>query len=63
MQYWAKELMNECKNTFISSTFDRKNGYVAANATLDLMKKVESWKSISLIGKHIKQSWGRNCKK
>ena len=53
-----KELMKECKNTFISSTFwTERIGYVAANATLDLMKKVESWKSISLIGKRIKQSW------
>jgi glutamate-1-semialdehyde 2,1-aminomutase len=52
-----KKIMNESKNTFISSTFwSERIGYAAALATLKEMKRIQSWKKIKLKGQYIKKS-------
>ncbi len=53
-----KDIMNNAKNSFISSTFwtDRV-GFVAALETLNLMEKQKSWKQISKTGNNIKKKW------
>jgi glutamate-1-semialdehyde 2,1-aminomutase len=52
------EVMNYANSTFISSTFwTERIGSVAALETLKVMKKIESWKIISKIGKKIKLQW------
>ena len=44
-------VMDSINKSFISSTFwTERIGFVAANATLDEMKKIESWKKISELG-------------
>ncbi len=44
-------VMDSINQSFISSTFwTERIGFVAANATLDEMKKIESWKKISELG-------------
>ena len=51
-------IMQAAQNTFISSTFwTERIGYVAALATLDVMKKEKSWEKISEIGEMVKKSW------
>jgi len=53
-----KEVMEAFKSTFISSTFwTERIGSVAAIQTLNLMKKIESWKKITTLGKLIKKKW------
>ena len=53
-----KNIMNSVKSTFISSTFwTERIGPTAALKTLEIMKKTESWKKISSIGKKIKGKW------
>ena len=52
------DIMQEEKNTFISSTFwTERIGYVAALKTLKEMKKINSWKIISSIGTKITNKW------
>ena len=53
-----KNIMSECKSTFISSTFwTERIGSVAGLETLKIMEKVKSWETISKIGKIIKSQW------
>jgi glutamate-1-semialdehyde 2,1-aminomutase len=53
-----KEIMEMAQKTFISSTFwTERIGPTAAVATLDVMKKTESWKYITVMGEQIKQKW------
>ena len=52
------EVMKYAQSTFISSTFwTERIGSAAALATLELMKKIKSWKTISAIGTKIKKNW------
>ena len=58
-----KEIMENTMNTFISSTFwTERIGSVAGLETLNLMKKIESWKIISKIGRNIKKNWNKIAK-
>ncbi len=59
-----KEIMENAKDTFISSTFwtDRV-GPVAALETLKVMEKEKSWEKISRTGKLIKKKWKKLAKK
>ena len=59
-----KEIMDEGKKSFISSTFwtDRL-GPTAGLATLKEMEKIKSWKIISNLGKKIKKEWLKIAKK
>ena len=58
-----KEIMENTMNTFISSTFwTERIGSVAGLETLNLMKKIESWKTISKIGRNIKKNWNKIAK-
>ena len=53
-----REVMENAQKTFISSTFwTERIGSAAANATLNEMEKIESWKIITNKGKKIKNSW------
>ncbi len=53
-----KEIMNQEKNTFISSTFwSERIGFSAALKTLEIMENIESWKIISRRGLEIKKLW------
>ena len=53
-----EEVMEEAQSTFISSTFwTERIGPTAAIATLNQMKKIESWKIISDYGKKIQEGW------
>jgi glutamate-1-semialdehyde 2,1-aminomutase len=53
-----KKIMNNIKNTFISSTFwTERIGSVAALKTLEIMEKEKSWKKITKIGKKIIRNW------
>jgi glutamate-1-semialdehyde aminotransferase len=53
-----KEIMENTKNTFISSTFwSERIGFTAGLYTLKFMKENKSWSYISLIGKFIKSEW------
>jgi glutamate-1-semialdehyde aminotransferase len=55
--------MENTMNTFISSTFwTERIGSVAGLETLNLMKKIESWKTISKIGRNIKKNWNKIAK-
>jgi glutamate-1-semialdehyde 2,1-aminomutase len=55
-----KEIMENIKDTFISSTFwTERLGSVAGLETLKLMKKIESWKINSKIGANIKKNWNQ----
>ncbi len=59
-----KNIMQKAQSTFISSTFwTERIGYAAAIATLKEMKKKQSWKKISQIGKKIKSEWTHLAKK
>ena len=58
-----KSIMEKCDSTFISSTFwTERVGPTAALATLDVMKKIKSWKVISNIGNKIKNNWKKIAK-
>ena len=51
-----KEVMESVNNTFISSTFwTERIGSVAGLEILKLMKKTESWKIISKIGRNLQK--------
>jgi glutamate-1-semialdehyde 2,1-aminomutase len=53
-----REVMENAKKTFISSTFwTERIGFVAGLATLKIMEKNQSWKIITNIGKKIKKGW------
>lgn len=52
------EVMQEAQNTFISSTFwTERIGTSAALATLQEMKRQESWVRISELGSYIRRGW------
>lgn len=53
-----RDVMQEAQKTFISSTFwTERSGPVAALATLEEMRKIESWKIITKTGNKIKLGW------
>ena len=53
-----REIMDFAETTFISSTFwTERIGPSAALATLQVMKEIESWKTITQIGSQIKKFW------
>jgi glutamate-1-semialdehyde 2,1-aminomutase len=53
-----KEIMENAKNTFISSTFwSERIGFTAGYYCLKYMKQFETWNYISQIGKYIKNEW------
>ena len=53
-----KEIMENAKNTFISSTFwTERIGFTAGFYCLKYMKQYKSWIYISKIGKYIKNEW------
>jgi glutamate-1-semialdehyde 2,1-aminomutase len=59
-----KKYFKKASKTFISSTFfTEKSGVVAALATIDFMKKNQTYKKIITIGKKIKKIWEKNFKK
>ena len=56
--------MNKSLDTFISSTFwSERVGPVAALETLKIMEKNKSWKTITLLGKRVKNKWKNLAKK
>ena len=60
----SKNIMESALDSFISSTFwTDATGPAAAISTLKEMKKLKSWKKISLIGKKIKKYWKYLAKK
>ena len=60
----SKNIMESALNSFISSTFwTDATGPAAAISTLREMKKLKSWKKISLTGKKIKKYWKYLAKK
>ena len=53
-----KEIMEAAQSSFISSTFwTERIGPTAALKTLEVMKEIESWKTITDLGCYIKNSW------
>ena len=55
--------MDACNRTFISSTFwTERIGYTAANKTLEIMKKQQSWKILINKGRKIKKMWKKIAK-
>ena len=53
-----KSVMNFASSSFISSTFwTERIGPTAALETLNVMEKIKSWKTITSIGKKIKNKW------
>jgi glutamate-1-semialdehyde aminotransferase len=53
-----KSVMQAAQNTFISSTFwTERIGPTAALATLKVMERVESWKTITQTGHKIQEGW------
>mgnify|MGYP001167612019 FL=1 len=53
-----KEIMSSAQTTFISSTFwTERIGSSAALKTLEVMKKIKSWETITKKGQHIKNRW------
>lgn len=53
-----RNIMEYSKKTFISSTFwTERIGPIAANETLEIMRKLQSWEIITKIGKKIKKNW------
>lgn len=59
-----KKIMEKANETFISSTmWTEQIGFVAANATLDRLKKDKINKKNKIIGKKIKQIWKNAAKK
>ena len=58
------KIMQNIKNTFISSTFwTERIGSVAALKTLEEMEKTRSWIKITKIGNEIRKNWKRIAKK
>ena len=51
-----KKIMQAAEDSFISSTFwTERVGYIAANTTLDLMKKLKPWENLINMGKLFKE--------
>jgi len=51
-----KKVMQAAEDSFISSTFwTERVGYIAANTTLDLMKKLKPWENLINMGKLFKE--------
>ena len=58
------KIMNNIKNTFVSSTFwTERIGPVAALKTIEIMEKKKSWKIITSRGKYIIDNWKKIAKK
>ncbi len=58
-----RSIMDACNRTFISSTFwTERIGYTAANKTLEIMKKQQSWKILINKGRKIKKMWKKIAK-
>jgi len=54
----SSAIMNYVETTFISSTFwTERIGSVAALKTLEVMEKINSWRTITDLGKKIKNKW------
>ena len=59
-----KEIMNKSLDTFISSTFwSERIGPVAALETLKVMEESKSWKTITSLGKRVKNKWRNLARK
>ena len=59
-----KNIMNNIKKTFISSTFwTERIGSAAALKTIEIMEKNKSWEVISEKGKYIMKNWIKIAKK
>ena len=59
-----KKVMKAAETSFISSTFwTEKIGFVAANKTLEIMKKKKSYRVINKNGKYINKKWKELSKK
>ena len=53
-----REVMEAAQSTFISSTFwTERIGPTAALKTLEVMERVESWKTITQMGLKIRELW------
>ena len=53
-----REIMEEAQNSFISSTFwTERIGPAAGLKTIELMKKMKSWKILPRVGKKISAEW------
>ena len=60
----TKAQFDKAENSFISSTFWSDTLAPAAGlATLNKMKKIQSWKKITITGRKIKKSWKKLSKK
>ena len=60
----VKEVMRYAEETFVSSTFwTERIGPTAALKTLEVMKKIESWKIITEIGLKVRNNWSDLFKK
>ena len=58
------EIMQACKNTFISSTYwSDRIGFSAALETLNQMKVQQSWVITSRIGRQLKRLWEKTAEK
>ena len=52
----GKKVMQAAEDSFISSTFwTERVGYIAANTTLDLMKRLKPWENLINMGKLFKE--------
>ncbi|MBD1141567.1 aminotransferase class III-fold pyridoxal phosphate-dependent enzyme [Pelagibacterales bacterium SAG-MED32] len=59
-----KEIMKNAQSTFISSTFwTERIGPAAAIKTLEVMKKIKSWKKITNTGSNLKKQWSKLASK
>ena len=59
-----RNIMDNIKNTFISSTFwTERIGPAAAIKTIEIMKKNKSWIKITKMGKYIMRNWIKIAKK
>ncbi len=59
-----KSIMNKANNSFISSTFwTERIGFLAGIKTIELMKKIKSWKIIIKNGKYLAQELKKLAKK
>jgi glutamate-1-semialdehyde 2,1-aminomutase len=60
----VEEVMKSVEDTFISSTFwTERIGPTAALKTLEIMEKIESWKTITNIGLKVRNCWSDLFKK
>ena len=54
----GKKIMKGAKNSFISSTFwTEAVGSTAALETIEEIRRLQSWKKITTLGKYIKKNW------